>query len=111
MNNISEQTEYRDTKKFKSTNPIMAVSFAIVLALIISAINLILFIRSDMYEKVKLIQNPVQVLPSEAILDTTSPLSVDELDMIKKGIDAQFSLLRDDNDFSIYDVSEISLGL
>lgn len=100
-----------DDKKSHSINPIGAVVGAIVVALLISAVNLVLFIRSDMYEKVKLIQNPEQVLDSDTILDTTSPLTSEQLNQIQKDISSEFELLRDDSDYSIYDISEISLGI
>jgi hypothetical protein len=111
-NNTNEiQASMRVVAKSKSINPVMAVICAVLLALIISTINLVLFIRSDMYEKVRRIQNPEQVLTSDEILDTSSPITSDQLKVIKKDIDSQFEKLRDDKDFSIYDVSEATLGL
>lgn len=95
----------------KNINPVVAVLVAIIIALIISAVNLYLFINSDMYEKVKLIQNPEVIKVEQDNIDTTSVLTVEDLNLIKKDIDSQFELLRDENDYSIYDVSEISLGL
>lgn len=98
-------------KKDGSINPVGAVLGAIAVALVISTVNLILFIRSDMYEKVKLIQNPEQVLSSDASLDTTSPLTTEKLLQIQKDINSQFDLLRDDKDYSVYDIAEVSLGI
>lgn len=97
--------------KNKSVNPITAIILAILLAIIISTINLALFVRSDMYEKVKLIQNPEQVLSDDTLLDTSSALDIENLNLLKKDIDGKFELLRDDTDFPVYDISESTLGI
>lgn len=97
--------------KNKSVNPVLAIALAIVVALVVSSINLALFIRSDMYEKVKLIQNPEQVLTDDSALDTSSALNVENLNLLKKDIDTKFELLQDDSDFSVYDISESTLGI
>jgi hypothetical protein len=99
------------SKNNKSVNPVLAVVLAIIIALIISTINLALFIKSDMYEKVKLIQNPEQVLTDDSTLDTSSALNVENLNLLKKDIDTKFELLREDSDFSVYDISESTLGI
>lgn len=98
-------------KKNKSVNPVMAILVSIVIALIVSTVNLALFIRSDMYQKVKMIQNPEQVLSDDSTLDTSSALNVENLNLLKKDIDSKFELLSDDSDFPVYDISESTLGI
>jgi len=98
-------------KKNRSINPVSAVMLAIIVSLVVSTVNLLLFINSDMYQKVKLIQNPEQVLSSNEAIDESSPLSSEDLSVIKKDIAKQFELMRDDVDFTVYDISEVTLGM
>lgn len=108
---IEEINNSASSVKKKNINPVVAVLAAIIIALIISVVNLYLFINSDMYEKVKLIQNPEVIKVELDNIDTSSILTSEDLNVIRRDIDSQFELLRDENDYSIYDVSEVSLGL
>jgi hypothetical protein len=109
--NIDEINNSASSSSKKNINPVAAVLVAIIIALTISAVNLYLFINSDMYEKVKLIQNPEVIKVELDNIDTTSVLTLEDLNVIKRDIDSRFELLRDENDYSIDDVSEVSLGL
>lgn len=108
---MTEAQEDSLTKKSRSINPVTAVLIAIVISLVVSAVNLLLFINSDMYQKVKLIQNPAQVLSSTEAIDESSPLSTGDLSTIREDISKQFELMREDVDFNVYDVSEVTLGM
>lgn len=108
---MTEAQEDSLTKKSRSINPVTAVLIAIVISLVVSAVNLLLFINSDMYQKVKLIQNPEQVLSSTEAIDESSPLSTGDLSTIREDISKQFELMREDVDFNVYDVSEVTLGM
>lgn len=94
----------------RTVHPAIAILVAIVIAGVISLVNLFLFIRSDMYEKVLLIQNPEQILVNDETIDISSPLSSDELKIISSDIDNLFESLKDDKDYPSEDISEASLG-
>lgn len=93
----------------------MSVTSAVVLATVISlsvaTFNLFIFIRSDMYEKVRLIQNPVQQLSDGSTLDLSSPINSEQVLFIKQEINNRFDILKDDKDYSEYDISDSTLGL
>lgn len=105
MNNNEEPT------KLKGMNTATAVVIAIVISLLVSVVNLFIFIRSDMHDKVKLIQNPSQQLTESSTLDISSPINAEQVQAIKLEIDNKFDILNDDQDYSVYDISESTLGL
>lgn len=108
--NLSKSIDNVINHKNKSMNPIFAVFLAILFALLISTVNLILFIRSDMYEKVRIIQNPEQIIINNEVIDISSPLTVEEITEIRSDIDNLFTTLKDDVDYPENDISELSIG-
>lgn len=108
--NINKSVESVIGQKNKSINPITAVILAVMIALLISSVNLLLFVRSDMYEKVRLIQNPEQIIINDEAIDISSPLTVEELNDIKADIDKVFSTLKNEVDYPESDLSESIIG-
>lgn len=109
--NIKNSVDSVVNNKVKSTNPLIAILTAVFISILISAVNLLLFIRSDMYEKVRLIQNPEQIIVNNEAIDISSPLTTEELVDIETDINNLFSSLKDDLDYPVSDLSEVELGL
>jgi len=108
---MQEMNNNEEPAKIKGMSTATAVVFAITISLLVSIINLFIFLRSDMHDKVKLIQNPSQQLIDSSTLDTSSPISAEQVKAIKLEVDNKFDILNDDQDYSVYDVSESTLGL
>lgn len=88
-----------------------AITYAILISVIVTFFNLLMFLQSDMHEKVKLIQNPDQQTTDISDIDMSSPITADQLQLIKNDIDDKFDILKDEQDYSVYDISESTLGL
>ncbi len=69
-------------KEDKGTNPILAISIAIVLSLTLSGISLLVFLRSDTRETVRLIQQQSNDDASEEGISSEQPVTVEDLERI-----------------------------
>jgi len=106
-----EKINNEEPTKLKGISTVTAVAIAIAVSLFVSSLNLFIFLRSDMHDKVKLIQNPSQPYSDSLTLDISSPINAEQIQAIKLEINNRFDILKDDQDYSVYDISESTLGL
>ena len=98
--------------KVAHNNPVIAIAVAILLALILSGLSLVSYLRSDTRKTVQLIQKPSSD-SSDTIssIDTTSPLKASDLDTIQTDALKDLDSVSDTTDFSPNDLTDAALGL
>lgn len=98
-------------EKYKSIHPAFAIGVAITIAISISSVTFISFIRSDAFELVRLTHNTSQKTTDNIKLDDKSPMTIEDLNIIKDDSTKELELLNDDADFNSNNFSDASLGL
>ena len=103
-NDVRKETE-------QGANPVMAIGIAILISLILSAISLTIFLRSDTRKNLELIQRPTNQATVDPSIDETSPLKAGDLDGIEQAILRDLEPLRTDVDFNPNELTDAALGL
>lgn len=101
-------------KQAKSgTNPVFAIGVAISIALVLSGINLMVFLRSETVETVRLIQEQTANDSNSGFegIDTTTRPSEEDIDKIKNEITDYLNSISDQSDIQESQLSDQTLGL
>lgn len=98
--------------KIARNNPVIAIAVAILLALILSGLSLVSYLRSDTRRVIQLIQKPSSDNTANvSTIDTTSPLKSADLDTIQTDALKDLDGVSDTTDFSPNDLTDAALGL
>ncbi len=95
------------------TNPVFAIGVAITIALVLSGINLVVFLRSETVETVRLIQEQTANDSDSGFegIDTTTRPSEEDIETIKNEITDYLNSISDQSDIQESRLSDQTLGL
>jgi uncharacterized protein HemX len=111
---VDAEQKAKPPKQPKSgTNPVFAIGVAITIALVLSGINLMVFLRSETVETVRLIQEQTANDSNSGFegIDTTTRPSEEDIDKIKNEITDYLDSISDQSDIQESQLSDQTLGL